>query len=197
MKTILIGSTEIAVISCEPYTYSNGRGEKVVRFKVAAENATFDDLKTVLENNNQSIQYREDDNLVCEYIGYGGFEAQYSNGVYTIEMHKASIDDQMNALLNANERLLKANDALQQTSDMLVAQNEILAEQNTMLEFTMAELMEVTIPSLMEELMLASAAHDEILTGYGEALSVQGEMLTTMDERLQFVEAIVTAGNDE
>lgn len=190
MKTILVGSTEIEVTSFNAYTYSNGRGEKVLQFKVSADSATFEDLRSVLENNEQPIKCMEDDVLVCEYVGYGVFEAQYSNGVYDVEMHKTTITEQMNSLLNANERLLKANDALQQTSDMLVAQNEVLAEQNTMLEFTMAELMEVTIPAMLEEMFMASTAHDE-------ALAAQGEMLTTMDERLQFVEAAVTAGNEE
>lgn len=204
MKTILVGSTEIEVMSCNAYTYSQGRGEKVLQFKVSAENATFETLKSVLENNEQAIQYREDDNLVCEYVGYGVFEAQYKNGVYDVEMHKTTITEQMNALLNANERLLAANDALQQTSDMLVEQNAVLAEQNTMLEFTMAEIMEVTIPAMLEEMLMASAAHDEalaaqseVLSVQGESLAAQGEMLTTLDERLQFVEAIVTAGEEE
>lgn len=182
MKTILVGSTEIEVTSFNAYTYTNGRGEKVLQFKVSAENANFETLKGVLENNEQPIQYMEDDALVCEYVGYGAFEAQYSEGVFSVEMHKTTITEQMNALLNANERLLLANDALQQTSDMLVAQNEVLAEQNMMLEFTMAELMEVTIPAMLEEVMISAVGHDE--------------MLAALDERLQFVETIVTAGDE-
>lgn len=190
MKTILVGSVEIEVTSFNAYTYSNGRGEKVLQFKVPAENATFETLREVLENNEQPIKCMEDDTLVCEYVGYGVFEAQYANGVYDVEMHKTTITEQMNALLNANERLLSANDALQQTSDMLVAQNEALAEQNMMLEFTMAELMEVTIPAMLEEMFMASAAHDEALVAHDEALAA-------IDERLQFVEAAITAGGEE
>lgn len=182
MKTILVGSTEIEVTSFNAYTYNGGRGEKVLQFKVSAENATFEALRETLENNEQPIKCMEDDVLVCEYVGYGVFEAQYSNGVYDVEMHKTTITEQMNALLNANERLLLANDALQQTSGMLVAQNEALAEQNMMLEMTMAEIMEITIPSMIEEIMISAAGHDE--------------MLAAIDERLQFVETIVTAGNE-
>lgn len=143
MKTILVGSTEIEVTSFNAYTYSNGRGEKVLQFKVLAENATFEDLRGVLENNEQPIKCMEDDVLVCEYVGYGVFEAQYSNGVYDVEMHKTTITEQMNALLNANEKLNSAVAALESANAKADETIKMLEEQNAMLEACILEISEI------------------------------------------------------
>lgn len=143
MKTILVGSTEIEVVSFNAYTYNGGMGEKVLQFKIAAENVTFETLKETLDNNEQPIRYMEDDTLVCEYVGYGVFEAKYSNGVYEVELHKTSIVEQMNALLNANERLNLALNALDEANGKAAATIAMLEEQNAMLEMCILEISEI------------------------------------------------------
>lgn len=107
MKKIVIGTTEIEVNSLTPFAYAQGKGEKVLQIEVAPEVASFEYLRSVLEGATEPICYKEDDKLICEYVGYGVFEAQYKNGVYKVELHKSSLDEQMSMLLNANERISK------------------------------------------------------------------------------------------
>ena len=153
MKKIVVGATEIEVQSLAPYVYDGGRGEKVLRIKVSAENIGFAELRETLENSTDPIQYCEDDAIKCEYVGYGTFEAQYKNGIYHVELHKTSITEQMTALLVANEKLNAANATLQTTADSLTEQNYILAEQNIMLSSTLSEVLENIIPGFLAEVV--------------------------------------------
>lgn len=124
MKAILVGSTEIEVVSFNAYTYSGGRGEKVLQLKIAAENVTFEALKETLDNNELPIQCMEDDTLVCEYVGYNKFEAQYKDGFYDVELHMASVETQMVLLAAANERITAELVVLQQENADLKEQME-------------------------------------------------------------------------
>lgn len=153
MKQIIIGDTGIGIESLTPYVYDSGKGEKVLRIIISAEHIGFGALRDVLENCTEPIQYLEDDVLKCEYVGYGKFEAQYKDGLYHVELHKASIGEQMAALLVANERLTEANSALQETAKSLTEQNEILAEQNIMLSTTLSEVLENIIPGTIGEIV--------------------------------------------
>lgn len=160
MKKIVIGTTEIEVKSLTPFAYSQGKGEKVLRIEVDATVATFDQLRTALEGTTDPVQYKEDDALVCEYVGYGVFEAQYKDGVYIVELHKKSLDEQMSALLVANEKLNRANFTLTQAAEALEAQNEALVAQNAMLDATLAEVLEVILPATLEELWALVLDHE-------------------------------------
>ena len=153
MNKIKVGTTEIQVVTLRPYAYVNGKNEKFLKIEVSADVADFGYLRELLENTEETIEYYEDEELKCSYVGYGKFEAQYKEGVYTVEMHKTSIVEQMSALLNANETLSLANATLQETTDMLLAQNEILTEQNTMLTFTLSDVLEGIIPATIEEVI--------------------------------------------
>lgn len=166
MKKIVIGTTEIEVKSLTPFAYTQAKGEKekVLRIEVAAEVATFEQLRAALEGATDPVQYKEDDALVCEYAGYGVFSAQYKDGVYTVELHKTSLVEQMSALLVANEKLNKANTALTQAAEALAAQNEALAAQNALHDATLAEVLEVILPATLEELWGLVLDHDERLT---------------------------------
>lgn len=135
MNTILINNQELEVIKLTPFAYMSGKGEKTLQIKVAAEVAGFDALKELFEGNENAIQYKEDDKLVCEYVGYSAFECQYTEGVFSIELKKGTLVDQMTALLNANETLSKAINTLekanaqkQETIEKLEAQNELLMQ---------------------------------------------------------------------
>lgn len=163
MKKIVIGTTEIEVKSLTPFAYSQGKGEKVLRIEVDATVATFEQLRTTLEGATEPVQFWDGDAMACEYVGYGVFEAQYKDGVYIVELHKKSLDEQMSALLVANEKLNRANFTLTQAKEALEAQNEVLTEQNTMLSNTLAEVLEVILPATLEELWALVLNHDERL----------------------------------
>ncbi len=107
MKKIVVGTTEIEVTDLSAYVYDSGRGEKVLRITVDENTASFGDLKSVLNENEEPIQYFEDDALKCEYVGYNKFEAQYKDGLYKVELHMASVETQMVLLMAANERISK------------------------------------------------------------------------------------------
>lgn len=163
MKKIVIGTTEIEVKSLTPFAYSQGKGEKVLRIEVDATVASFEQLRAALENAKNPVQFWDGDAMACEYVGYGVFEAQYKDGVYTVELHKKSLDEQMSALLVANEQLSKANAVLTQTAAALAAQNEVLAAQNAMHDATLAEVLEVILPATLEEIWGLVWDHEERL----------------------------------
>lgn len=182
MNKILVGTTEIEVVKLTPYAYSSGKGEKVLQIKVLAENAIFEQLRALLENTEESIKYYEEDTLVCEYVGYGVFEAQYKDGTYNVELHKTSVDEQMSALLVANEKLNVANETLQKTAESLTEQNALLVEQNTLLDATLAETLESIIPSTIEELMLIIMEHEERLLTVENILTSEESETTENEE---------------
>lgn len=163
MKKIIVGSTEIEVKSLTPFAYSQGKGEKVLRIEVDATVANFEQLRAALEGAKDPVQFWEDTTMVCEYVGYGVFEALYKDGVYTVELHKKSLDEQMSALLVANEELTRANATQKQVSAMLLAQNEALAEQNALHDATLAEVLEVILPATLDELWALVMDHEERL----------------------------------
>ena len=143
MKQIIIGDTGIGIESLTPYVYDSGKGEKVLRIIISAEHIGFGALRDVMENCTEPIQYLEDDVLKCEYVGYGKFEAQYKDGLYHVELHKASIGEQMAALLVANERLTDAQAALERANAQKDEVVEMLLEQNAFLEECILEMSEV------------------------------------------------------
>ncbi len=137
MKKIVIGNKKISVLSLTPYAYMQGKGEKVLQIRVSAEESDFESLRAALESAEEPVKYYEDDTLLCEYAGYGVFEAQYAAGEYNVELHKTSLEEQVSALLNANEKLTgavsalnEAKTVLEQTTETLAGQNETLAAQN-------------------------------------------------------------------
>lgn len=143
MNTILINNQELEVIKLTPFAYMSGKGEKTLQIKVAAEVAGFDVLKELFEGNESAIQYYEDEQLVCEYVGYSSFECQYSEGVFSIELKKGTLVDQMTALLNANETLSKAVDTLEKANATANETIELLTAQNAMLEACILEISEI------------------------------------------------------
>lgn len=143
MEKIIIGETAIEVLSLSAYTYDYGRGEKVLRIEVDETAASFEELKAVLNGNEEPIQYFEDDALKCEYVGYTEFECQYANGVFKIEIKKGALVDQVNALLTANERLNMALSALDEANGKASATIAMLEEQNAMLEACILEISEI------------------------------------------------------
>ena len=143
MNIIATKGEEIEVISLMPYSYDYGKGEKVLRIEVSAESIGFGELRGLLENNTEPIEYFEGETLVCEYVGYGVFEAQYKDGVYHVELHKASIVEQMTALLTANERLNTALVALDEANGKASATIAMLEEQNAMLMGCIMEMSEI------------------------------------------------------
>lgn len=165
MKKIVIGTTEIEVKSLTPVAYTQARGEKekVLQIEVDANVATFEQLRTALENAEDPVQYKEDDALICEYVGYGTFSVTYKNGVYSVEMHKKSLVGQMTDLLVANEKLTQANATLTKVVKDLTAQNEALMAQNALHDATLAEVLEVILPATLDEIMRMVMSHEERL----------------------------------
>lgn len=143
MNTVVINNQELEVISLTPYAYMGGKGEKTLQVKVAAEVAGFEVLKELFDGNTGAIKYYENDELKCEYNGYSAFECQYANEVFSIELKKGTLVDQVTALHNANETLSKAVNTLEEANAVLTASNEALAEANAMLEGCVLELSEI------------------------------------------------------
>lgn len=142
MNKIKVGATEVVVVALRPYAYVNGKNDKYLKIEVSADVADFEYLRNLLENTEEAIEYFEDDKSVCTYVGYGTFEAQYKDGMYTVEMHKKGITDQMSALLNANETLGKAIEALESANEKANETIENLELQNAMLEQCILEMSE-------------------------------------------------------
>ena len=143
MNAIVINNQELEVIKLTPYAYMSGKGEKTLQIKVSADAVGFDVLKELLDGSTDTIKYYEDDTLVCEYEGYSDFECQYSNGVFSVELKKGTLVDQVSALLTANERLNMALNALDEANGKAAATIAMLEEQNAMLEACILEISEI------------------------------------------------------
>lgn len=154
MNIIATKGEELRVISLRPYAYANGKNEKYLKIEVSADNTTFDELRALLEGNEEPIEYYEDDQLMSEYNGYSGFDCTYHEGVFVVELHKGTIVSQMNALLVSNEKLLKANALLEASNQALTENNTFLTEQNNMLTFTLTDLLTVIIPDMIAGIMV-------------------------------------------
>lgn len=152
MNKIIVGTTELEVVKLTPFAYMQGKGEKVLQIKVKAGVISFDDLRNLLECTENTVAYYEEDTLICEYVGYSGFEVTYSDGLYNVELHKASLDSQMSALLNANEKLTKSQAALENSNEALTKINRILVDQNELLTGTITDLIETVIPSMFSDM---------------------------------------------
>ena len=143
MNAIVINKQELEVLKLTPYAYMSGKGEKTLQIKVSAEVAGFDVLKGLFDGATGTIEYYEDDTLVCEYNGYSDFECRYLDGVFNIELKKGTLVDQVNALLTANERLNMAVNALDEANAAKDQTIAMLTEQNAMLEACILEISEV------------------------------------------------------
>lgn len=154
MNIIATKGEELQVISLRPYAYANGKNEKYLKIEVSANNTTFDELRALLEGNEEPIEYYEDDKLMSEYNGYSGFDCTYREGVFVVELHKGTIVSQMNALLVSNEKLLKANALLEDSNETLTANNATLTEQNAVLSATLTDLLTVVIPDMIAGIMV-------------------------------------------
>ena len=129
MKKIVIGATEIEVLSINAYAYDGGRGEKVLRITVDETVADFGDLKSVLNGNEEPIQYFEYDTLKCEYVGYNKFTSQYVDGKHKVELHMASVEEQLLLIMASNERITAVNATLAGVVADLQTENDALKEQ--------------------------------------------------------------------
>lgn len=95
----------------------------------------------------------EENNLMCYWID-DNFQLienvtlpdDYVSGAYFYENGEFVVNEDWEPYVSPEERIAA-----------LEEENAYLAEQAVMLEYTMAELMEVTIPSLIEELMMTVA----------------------------------------
>lgn len=143
MNTVVINGQELEVISLAPYAYMGGKGEKTLQIKVAAEVAGFDVLKELFDGVTDSIKYYENEELKCEYNGYSSFECQYANGVFSIELKKGTLVDQVTALHNANETLSKAINTLELANTKKDETIEKLEQQNELLQACIMEMSEI------------------------------------------------------
>ena len=143
MNTVVINNQELEVISLTPYAYMGGKGEKTLQIKVSTEAADFKTLKELFEGNTGAIKYCENDEFKCEYNGYSAFECQYANEIFSIELKKGTLVDQVGALLTANERLNVALNALEEANTKANNTIKLLETQNAMLEACILEISEI------------------------------------------------------
>ncbi len=143
MNKIKVGAMEIEVVALRPYAYVNGKSEKFLEIKVSADAEDFETLRELLENTEETIEYYEEEKLVCTYVGYGKFESHYKDGVHIVEMHKNGIVEQMSALLTANETLNEAITALKEANEQKQETIEKLEKQNALLNQCILEMSEI------------------------------------------------------
>lgn len=160
MNIIVTKGEELQVISLTPFSYMGGKGEKVLKIEVSADNATFDDLRRLFEGNTDPIEYYEGEELKCEYNGYSSFDCSYHDGVFKVELKKGSLTSQVDALLVSNEKLLVANARLEESNKILKDNNDLLIGQNELLSATLTDLLEVVIPDMISGVMFMLEEHE-------------------------------------
>lgn len=112
MKKIMIDEQEIEVVSFEPTM--DDKYEKIITIKVSEDSTDFLTLKELLKDNTSTISYYENDKLMAEYDGYSNFECRYHNGIFLIDLRKGSLIEQVQVLLNANEKISRETNELKQ-----------------------------------------------------------------------------------
>ena len=184
MNIIATKGEELEVISLVPYAYTTGKNEKFLKVKVSAENTTFEELRALFEGNEEPIEYYEEDALKCEYNGYSSFECTYQDGVFTVELQKGTVTEQLNALLVSNEKLLTANAKLEESNKILSENNDLLIGQNELLNATLTDLLEYIIPDMITGVMEMLENHElrlgalEEYDSMNEAEPVETETVT-------------------
>ena len=105
-KEIKVGSKTIKVTESYPFRYDYGKGNEVLRIKVAKSDHGYTDIETALCNNSQDISYLEDTQVVNVYKGYTqDFTCLYRDGTYEVELtRKSALElrvDELQAEINA------------------------------------------------------------------------------------------------
>ncbi len=83
---IKVGAVELPVKNFYPFRYSDGK--MVLRFDVKQSNMDFQELREVLQENPNPIEfYQEEDDTkpACTYYGYSEFTALYEHETYSVE----------------------------------------------------------------------------------------------------------------
>lgn len=82
---IIINNTELAVNSCYPYRYNNGK--LVLKIEVQQGTITHDELKTLLKENTGDIVATNDDGTQQTYSGFTyAVEITDKNEIYAVEL---------------------------------------------------------------------------------------------------------------
>ena len=134
MRKIIVNEQEIEVISFEPNM--DEKSEKTITIKISESTTDFSTLKELLKDNTSTISYYENDKLMSEYDGYSNFECRYSNGTFLIDLRKGSLVEQIQTLLNANERISREANELKQENSKLSKSIEGLSSTNNELRNT-------------------------------------------------------------
>lgn len=91
---IVIGSQELMVEELYPYRYDYGKGKEVLRVKISEANHSFEEVKSLANTDNQTVEYLENEEKKNDYIGYcKDFSCQYQDGVYSIEITRIGESD--------------------------------------------------------------------------------------------------------
>lgn len=94
MNKVIVNEKTLTVEQLYPYRYDSGKGKEVLRISVLESNHTFDEVKTLSNADNQTIEYYEDDVKKIEYTGYcKDFSCQYADGKYSVEITRVSESD--------------------------------------------------------------------------------------------------------
>lgn len=177
MKKIVIGATEIEVQSLAPFVYDSGRGEKVLRITVDETVADFGTLKSLLDGNEEPIQYFEDDALKCEYVGYTKFTATYPGGVYKVELHMASMETQMLLVMASNERITGENARITAENETLAGVVAALQGENADIKAENSALADAVAGLQKENADLQNQIDNIEVSGSGEADAIINTML--------------------
>lgn len=119
VKKLVIGSIELIVDNIYAYRYDYGKGKEVLRIEISETSHTFDDIKILVNADNKTIIYYEDDVKKCEYTNYcSDFSSNYINGIFSIEITRLS-ELEMEVIALKNQ--LKLNQiAISEVSDIVL-----------------------------------------------------------------------------
>lgn len=93
-KKIIINNKELQIEGFYPFRYDYGKGKEVLRIEVLESNHNFDEVKALMNVDNQNIEYLEDEEKKIEYIGYcKDFSCNYVDGKYSVEITRISESD--------------------------------------------------------------------------------------------------------
>lgn len=136
---IRVGAVELLVRNFYPFRYADGK--MVLRFEVKQSDMDFQELRELLHENPNPIEFyqkEEDSKPECVYYGYSEFTVQYEHGTYFVEQVTPST---LQSAVEALQAKIKEQEVvLSQQSEVVQNQSAVI---NTLTEGVLEMSMEV------------------------------------------------------
>lgn len=140
---IKIGSTELVVREFYPFRYADGK--LVLRFEVKQSDMDFQELRKLLQNNQNPIEFYEKENdskPACVYYGYSEFTVQYEQGKYYVEQITPST---LQSTVESLQIKVKEQDSF------LSRQEELIQNQSFIIDTLIESILEMSIEIYSDE----------------------------------------------